>query len=88
MQTVNDFTASIATAVSQQGSATSEISRNAQGASQGTQMVAHSMDTLVKTSEDTTEAAGEVNAVAQEVTAANATLTQTIDTFLNTVAAA
>jgi hypothetical protein len=51
-------------------------------------MVAHSMDTLVRTSEDTTEAASEVNAVAREVTAANATLTRTIDNFLETVAAA
>jgi methyl-accepting chemotaxis protein len=88
MHTVNDYTASIAEAVAQQGQATSEISRNAQGASQGTQMVAHSMDTLVKTSEDTTEAASEVNSVAREVTDANATLTRTIDTFLETVAVA
>jgi methyl-accepting chemotaxis protein len=88
MSAVNSYTASIASAVSQQGAATSEISRNAQGASQGTQMVAQSMDTLVKTSEDTTEAASEVNSVAREVTAANATLTRTIDHFLQTVAAA
>jgi methyl-accepting chemotaxis protein len=88
MQTVNDYTASIAAAVGQQGSATSEISRSAQGASQGTQMVAYSMDTLVRTSEDTTEAAAEMGAVARKVIAANATLTRTIDTFLETVAAA
>ena len=54
METVNDYTASIAIAVAEQGSATSEISRNAHGASQGTQVVAHSMDTLVRTAEDTT----------------------------------
>jgi methyl-accepting chemotaxis protein len=88
MATVNDYTASIAAAVAQQGSATSEISRNAQGASLGTQMVASSMDTLVRTSQDTTVAATEVNAVAHEVTTANATLTRTIDHFLETVAIA
>lgn len=88
MVAVNDYTASIAVAVAQQGSATSEISRNAQGASQGTNLVAHSMDTLVRTAVDTTEAAGEVNAVASEVSSANATLTRTIDHFLEAVSAA
>lgn len=88
MHEVNDYTASIAAAVAQQGSATSEISRNAQGASQGTQMVAHSVDTLVRTSSETTEAASEVNAVANEVKSANDSLTKTIDSFLDGVAAA
>jgi methyl-accepting chemotaxis protein len=88
MHEVNDYTASIAAAVAQQGSATSEISRNAQGASQGTQMVAHSVDTLVRTSAETTDAATEVNAVANEVKTANDSLTRTIDSFLETVAAA
>lgn len=88
MHEVNDYTASIAAAVAQQGSATSEISRNAQGANQGTQMVALSVDTLVRTSSETTEAAGEVNSVANEVKSANDSLTKTIDRFLDGVAAA
>jgi len=86
MDVVNDYTTSIAAAVVQQGAATSEISHNAQGASQRTHIVAEAMNTLVGTSEDTTEAAGEVTAAARQVTGANASMARTIDDFLQSVA--
>jgi hypothetical protein len=46
------------------------------------------MDTLVRTSGDTNDAEKDVNLVARQVIDANATLTRTIDHFLETVAVA
>ena len=88
MRQVDEFTASIAAAVSQQGAATGEISRNAQGAAAGTESVSESMESLLRTAGDASQAANEVGAVASKLTSANATLTETIDRFLRSVAAA
>jgi methyl-accepting chemotaxis protein len=88
MQEVNEYTASIAAAVEQQGAATSEISRSAQGASAGTSQVAGAMHELVAVANTTSHAASEVADVAADVAGSNADLSRTVESFLQDVAAA
>ena len=60
MQEVNGYTASIASAVEQQGAATSDISRSVQQAAQGTGAVTSNMSRLATTVESTSAAADNV----------------------------
>jgi methyl-accepting chemotaxis protein len=88
MQQVNTYTNSIAAAVSQQGAATTEISRNAQGAADGTQAVVGTMAGLSRVAGDATSAAIAVRDMAAGVAEASSDLDRTVERFLADVAAA
>ncbi|MDQ0473832.1 methyl-accepting chemotaxis protein [Labrys wisconsinensis] len=88
MREVNTYTNSIAAAVSQQGAATVEISRNAQGAADGTQAVVGTMADLSRVAGDATDAAVTVRDMAAGVAEASSALDRTVERFLADVAAA
>ncbi|MDR3494575.1 MAG: methyl-accepting chemotaxis protein [Ancalomicrobiaceae bacterium] len=88
MREVNAFTASIASAVEEQGAATAEISNSAHRASDGSEAANQAMGMLLGSAQETSESTEEVSAAATQVGEANQALTQTIDSFLQAVAAA
>ena len=88
MQNVNVTTATIANSVSEQGAATVEISRNAQGAADGTQAVVGTMENLVKVADDTSMVATSAREIAAAVASASDRLGGTVERFLSEVAAA
>jgi len=88
MQDVNVTTATIADSVSAQGAATLEISRNAQGAADGTQAVVGTMENLAKVADDTSVVATSARDIAAAVASASDRLGGTVERFLSEVAAA
>ena len=88
MRDVNTTTATIANSVSEQGAATVEISRNAQGAADGTQAVVGTMENLSKIADDTSAVAGSARKIAAAVASASDRLENTVERFLSEVAAA
>ncbi|MCC0062223.1 MAG: HAMP domain-containing protein [Rhodobiaceae bacterium] len=88
MTEVEGFTASIAAAVRQQGSATSEISRNVQEASTGTQVVAENVSGVTNASNETSQSATQVAAATTQLAELTVRLKESVDGFLEEVAAA
>ena len=88
MREVNEYTASIAAAVEEQGAATAEISRNALGAADSTVSVAKTLGDLSTATRHTTNAAEQMRGVARAVTGVSGGLSQTVERFLSEVAAA
>ncbi len=88
MDKVNEYTASISAAVTQQGTATTEISRNVQEAAAGTQSVVANMNHVTGAVSETTVSANRVLEASGEVNAQSAKLRQSVDSFLERVAAA
>lgn len=86
MSTVNGYTSAIADGVQQQGSATTEISVSVRDAARGTSHVAVLMGEISGKAGTTSETAGDVLSVAQEVNASAGLLRQRVDTFLARVA--
>lgn len=88
MAEVNQYTASISAAVTQQGAATTEISRNVQEAAHGTQSVVSSMNHVSGAVSETTHSANQVLAASSEVNEQSRILRESVDRFLEEVAAA
>jgi len=88
MAEVDEFTAAIAEAIRQQGEATSEISGNVNKASSGTQVVAANITGVTETAAETNESATNVAAATRELVDLTDRLKNSVDTFLDEVAAA
>ncbi|MCT4656898.1 MAG: nitrate- and nitrite sensing domain-containing protein [Cohaesibacter sp.] len=88
MTKVDDYTTAIATAVTQQGSATSEISTNAQLAAGGTQNVASNMSNVSDAVNQTSLSAGNVQTASDDLVNHMGSLRQEISSFLEKVKAA
>ena len=88
MEDVNGYTAAIAAAVEQQGSATGEISRNVQHAAEGTRAVAVDLDGLLSTAQQSRESAEDVLEASRKVTQTSHRLKSEFEAFLAKVAAA
>lgn len=88
MEDVNAYTAVIAASVLQQGQATGEISRNVQQASSETQKVTVNITAVSAAVGQTKNAAAMVEQAATDVAAWTDELRQTLNTFLDKVAAA
>ncbi|MBO6825832.1 MAG: cache domain-containing protein [Sneathiella sp.] len=85
---INEIGAAIASAVEEQGAATSEISRNAQTAAQSSNEVSQNI-TVVKTSSGETGAdAQEVLTAAEQLSAQSTQLREQVESFLDTVKSA
>ncbi len=88
MSQVDEYTGSIASAVEQQGAATNEISGNVQEAAKGTQDVARTIVTISEKTRVTSSSAGQVLSASTDVNGQTTALRDTVDRFLNAVAAA
>lgn len=88
MAEVDEFTAVIASAVREQGAATSEISQNVQQAANGTQIVAENISGVTQSSSETSGSAAQVTAATAELAELTERLKNSVDGFLEEVAAA
>ena len=88
MQNVDRTAATIAASVTEQGTATMEISRNAQGAADGTQAVVGSVESLSHVADKAAAVATSVRDIAGTVARASTALGATVEGFLAEVAAA
>lgn len=88
MDEANEFTMAIAESIDQQSSATNEISESAQRAALGTGSVTTNIEALAQAVEESVTSAELVEATSQEVLQTNQTLRESVDRFLNKVAAA
>jgi len=88
IEEVNNHTAAIAAAIEEQGSATSEISRNVAIAANGTQSVVQNVSGLDSAAAETSQSAGQVEQVSTSASTETERLRESIDRFLNDVAAA
>ncbi|MTI43149.1 methyl-accepting chemotaxis sensory transducer with Cache sensor [Roseibium hamelinense] len=88
MDEVNQFTAAIAAAISQQGDATNEISHNVQQAASCTDDMTNSVGDVTKAAEETSGSAADVLSVSQSVSQQAQELETTIANFLKGVRAA
>ncbi len=88
MEQVNNYTATIAAAVEQQGAATQEISQNVQRAAQGTTSVSSNMSELSSSVEHTSSSADMVLEASSALTEKTETLKGEVERFLGEVAAA
>lgn len=82
---VSEIATGIASAVEEQNSATSEISRNVHEAAQGTQMVSANIASMTEGAQDTGIAANQVLETAREVAQQSNTLNDTVRRFLDEV---
>ncbi|UUX49029.1 methyl-accepting chemotaxis protein [Nisaea acidiphila] len=82
---VSEIATGIASAVEEQNSATSEISRNVQEAAQGTQMVSSNITSMTEGAEETGTAASQVLQTAREVAQQSNSLNETVRRFLDEV---
>lgn len=82
---VSEIATGIASAVEEQNSATSEISRNVQEAAQGTQMVSANISSMTEGAEETGTAATQVLQTAREVAQQSNSLNDTVRRFLEEV---
>ncbi len=90
-ETMNDadtYTSAIAAAVEEQGAATDEISRNAQAAAAGTSQVASALEAVTGSIRSAVESADGVGRVSTALDERSRRLGETIDAFLERVAAA
>ncbi len=76
---INSVAAMIASAVEEQGAATSEIARNVQEAADGTSSVSESIASVTESARITTDAAGKVQQVAQAIGHQTETLRQSME---------
>jgi len=88
MDDVNKYTTMIADAVEEQGAATTEISRNVSEAASGTQMAAENMSSMMTAVSETNESADNVERTSLDATQQTDELRQSINQFLDDVAAA
>jgi methyl-accepting chemotaxis protein len=88
MDEVNKYTNAIAAAVSQQGGATSDISRNVLQAAERTRSVAETIVEVNESSTQTKDAADQVLTASRNVHEKAITLRSRVDRFLEDVAAA
>lgn len=88
MEEVDEFTAVIASAVREQGSATSEISQNVQKAANGTHIAAQNISGVTKSSSETSQSVNQVSAATDELGKLTTRLKNSVDGFLEEVAAA
>ncbi len=88
MEEVNSYTSTIAQAVDEQGSATGEISQNAQSAAEGTTFVSSCMTNLSGTVNQTSESSRAVLDASGLLSKRTDELKQEVETFLKNVAAA
>ncbi len=88
MEEVNEYTTTIAAAVEEQGSATTEISRNVQEAATGTRQVSETMAAMTSAATETNRSAEEAGQSSSNAATQTDELKQTIDRFLDEVAAA
>ena len=85
MNTVNEFTSTIAAAVQEQGAATADISQNVQQAAAGTRDVAHNMSGVTTAVSETSQSAEQVLSASQQVADQSDKLRATVSTFLENV---
>ena len=88
MEEVNSYTSTIASAVNEQGSATGEISQNAQKAAEGTTFVSSRMSDLSGTVNETSESSQTVLDASERLSTRTEELKREVETFLRDVAAA
>lgn len=88
IQSMNATNSAIASAVEQQSSATQEIIQAVNQASQGTQEVTSNITSVAKASEQTSDAAAQVQTSASELAQQAERLHQEMDRFLQTIRAA
>jgi methyl-accepting chemotaxis protein len=88
IQTISHISASIASAIEEQGSATREIARNVQEASAATNEVSASIGDVNEMAKKTQEAASIVSEASGSMSTENERLKGTVDTFLMQVKAA
>ena len=88
MSEVSSLACSIASAIEQQTASTAEISRNVQEAARGTTTVVGSVGGVVTSIERTSAVVSKVDNASNKVRAVADALSQSVDTFLNDVAAA
>ena len=88
MGEVNQYAGAIAAAVEEQGSATTEISHNAQLASEGTSNAAQNLSEMKVAASDTNQSAGQVLEATLAVRNEGGALREEIDRFLGDVSAA
>jgi methyl-accepting chemotaxis protein len=85
---IDEISATVASAVEEQGAATQEIARNVEQAAAGTQEVSSNITGVNQAANDTGAAATEINAAAGELTRQSETLRAQVAKFLDTVRAA
>ena len=86
--TMREFASQIAAAVQEQGAATGEISRSAGDAAEASASVAQTMSSVTDSVGETNQAASQVLSASADVNAQATSLRQTVDRFLDQVAAA
>ncbi|GLQ06400.1 methyl-accepting chemotaxis protein [Sneathiella chinensis] len=82
---INEIATGIASAVEEQGAATSEISRSVQMAAQGTQSVSENIATVSEAAATTGQSASEVQNVATDLSREVGSLDQEVQRFLMTI---
>jgi methyl-accepting chemotaxis protein len=85
---INEVSATIASAVEEQGAATKEIARNVQEASTGTSEVSANVTGISQAAAETGQAATRVNSASQQISAEVETLRQAVEGFLMSMKAA
>jgi methyl-accepting chemotaxis protein len=88
IEKLSEISATIASAVEEQGAATQEISRNVQQASQGTQQVSSHIADVARGTTETGSASSQVLSAAQSLSGDSNRLKLEVGKFLNTVRAA
>ncbi len=85
---ISDIASSIATAVEQQGAATSEIARNVQSVAIGTREAASNIVQVNRGATETGEASAEVLSSAKALTSESTRLRAELDRFMGNIRAA
>jgi len=88
MKEVNGYTSAVAVSIDEQGTATAEIAQNVQNAASGTKNAADNMSGVAASVEITNNSAGQVKTASDAANEQATRLKQTIDQFLDKVAAA
>jgi len=88
IEKLSEISATIASAVEEQGAATQEISRNVQQAAQGTQRVSSNIVDVQRGASETGSASSQVLSAAQSLSGDSSRLKLEVGKFLNTVRAA
>ncbi len=88
IEKLSEISATIASAVEEQGAATQEISRNVQQAAQGTQQVSANITDVQRGASETGSASSQVLSAAQSLSGDSNRLKLEVGKFLNTVRAA
>ena len=88
IERLSEISATIASAVEEQGAATQEISRNVQQAAQGTQQVSSNITDVQRGATETGSASSQVLSAAQSLSGDSNRLKLEVGKFLNTVRAA